>query len=313
MKRLLILLLLLVPLVCFGQYHIKSGINQNGSGGYIPTSGYINSSDGYSADNSGGISLDADAKNLIDRMIALGVTPSTGRQRLYSNIFTMLKDSLEVADLRTLADAMYFTDNYITAIDTNIVKLNWIQDAYNLSSFGLLAYDSSGIKGNELSSGLRTNYVPSVNGSAYTLNSSSFGVFAKKTEKVNRAIIGGYQTGVLQRLFLVNGAAAINSASQYSSGFTDTLGMIIVSRTSSTTVKIYGDLTWVVTDTRNSSALPSVEQGLLCENANGTYTNFSAATVGFAFWCAGLDATQVRIINNIYLYWWVNKNKAEYL
>jgi len=281
----------------------------------LRTSGtLINISDNAGLNPSSSISFDGEAAAFISRCQNLGANYSLGRQTLINNVFKMFKDSLGITSLSQLFDGKYFTDNYRVGHpeDTNIVKLNWVKDAYNLSSFGLLAYDSSGIKGNESSSGLRTNYVPSVNGSAYTLDSSSFGVFAKKTEKVNRSIIGGYQTGVLQRLFLVNGTAAINSASQYSSGFTDTLGMTIVSRTSSTTVKIYGDLTWVVTDTRNSSALPSVEQGLLCENANGTYTNFSAATVGFAFWGAELDATQVRIINNVYLYWRANKNLPEY-
>lgn len=301
MKRLFLILLIIFSLPAMAQYDVFGQYNN-------PFSVW------GSKTKKPSISFDTEAQALFTRMIIAGNAPSLGRQTLISNIFKMLKDSLSVSSLSTVFDCLYFLDNYAVASDTNIVKLNWIQDAYNLTSQGLLSYDSSGVNGNGSNSYFKTGFNPSVNGVAYTLNSASMAMFNKGLTAGGKYDMGVFDgtnvTGILRNLKRLVG---INTTPwgtveelDIATGFTGG------TRTSSTgdTVFVNELRSW---NPHASSALVNLQFYLMGLNLNNSFSSGSNIKYGLAMIGKGFTSIEVRKIFNIYLYWWANKNKAEYL
>lgn len=113
---------------------------------------------------------DAASIALFARMDALGESPTDARK---TNIDTTIK-ALKTANLfDTRFDALWVGRG--TGIGST--KLNWIQNAFNLTKVGagVLTFTSDlGYNSDDATTALTTNYKPSVNGDKYKQNDASF-------------------------------------------------------------------------------------------------------------------------------------------
>lgn len=293
MKRLLIIILLLVPLVCFGQFHIKSGINQNGSGGYIPTSGYINSSDGYTADNSGGITFEAEALAYFARM---DKTPADDTLKILNEFIDSLKKNGTYAKL----DRIVITGLNTVYNATLDIKGGTSATLVNSPIF-------TPYKGITTDNGkyIKTEFIPVDSASHnYRMNSGFMGVWNNSTISgvTYRYLIGTFDGTRLSCIMVDNTGkdyALINGIPWGTSvTYASIIGLHTTSRISGTD-NIVSVNDSIVTFTRNASVpLSPYQMYVGCVNLSGSNLYYANTTISLYIIGGGFTSQEVRNINS---------------
>lgn len=236
---------------------------------------------------------------LFARMVTAGDTLIDARKIIIDTCILGLK----IAGLWTKFDALYlFAANAAASAD-----LNWVSASYNLTPTGSPVFESD--RGYTGASGkyLKTGLIPSAGGLKYVLNSASFGVYCRTSASAaNTSFLGaqgasGAKASIITPRYTDNNTyIKINSASadQNSTPNTDTRGLFIGSRTSSTALTSYIRTTPDL-ESHNSSSVTDKEMYILCINANGTAALNFIGQLSFAFIGSGLTDADVVSINSI--------------
>ena len=226
-------------------------------------------------------------------------TPLSSVQKKRVNTFVkMLKDSLGITSLASKFDVMYLLANETSEAGLkNLVKRSSDATAVNAPVF--TAYEGFTAAATKY---INTNYIPSSQGVNFTLNSASIGFY----NRVNSAVVrmGGEGAGdVLERTdILVAGGLLyyrLNQNSSLTHAVADVTGLLILSRTSGTSVSGYRNGALLSAQAAGSNTLTTATFYILGQNDNGSLNASTAGEqVSFAFAGSQLSATQVRQLTN---------------
>lgn len=217
---------------------------------------------------------------------------------LVSNLIRQLK----VAGVWTLLDRLWlFAAEDAAQALTDLVARS-AATAVNSPTFTA----NRGYAGNGTTSYVNSNFTPSTDGVQYVRDSASAFTY-QNTDRVAGAIdslgvanAGGVQTVVSPRYTgdiaggNVNNTAAAGSAT---GAVTDALGLVTMSRTSSTALAAYKRATLLGAASVASSAVQNVAVAFLGLNNNGAFTQGETARVALAGMGGGLTAGQVTSLN----------------
>lgn len=215
---------------------------------------------------------------------AMTVPPTAARMQLINTTIINLKDT----GVWTQLDVLYF----LAAHDAQAARLNWKSPG---GAFDAVAVNSPtfavdrGYTGNGSNSRLRTNYTPSTNAVAQTQNNASLLIWSLTNSASNSADAGSLtapRSYVVARLG--SGIAAqvsLNNATQDNVTIATSLGLIGVSRVSSTVERAWQNGVQLGVDVSNTSTgLASQEQWVLGANAS----DFSTRQIALAAFGASL-------------------------
>lgn len=163
-----------------------------------------------------------------------------------------------------------------------------------------------GYTGNGSSMRLATDYIPSTDAVVYEANSASWGFYARLAATSATANLHGGRDGTnlgneFQPTYGAVAGLRINSPNFAGGPANDTTqGFFIVTRTGAGTTDgalYYNGVARAGAINGVSTGLPTVEQYILCVNANGTPSSFSANQIAVGFYGRGLTAGEVALIN----------------
>lgn len=271
MKRILLIILLLFPLVSFGQYKTNSGINQNG-GFQLRTSGYV---------------FSAEALQYFARM---PVKPANDTLMIIAEFI----DSLVLNGVWSKLDASVLCANR----DTTSALLNMKGTSFTGISIGapsFVPYKGFTPAANKYINSL---FNPSTAGGVYTQNSASFGAYSSTDylADFNTAIMG-VQVGGWSAIFpyftgakiyaVANGSGYVNIANAH------TVGLISVTRTASNSMTIYIETDSIASGTGTSTAPPNGNFYVGADN-NGAAQYFSPRQIPYYYIGSGFSPTDNR-------------------
>lgn len=226
-----------------------------------------------------GVRYEPETVSLFARMTQ---KPSDERKVAINNLITSMKSSGAWQKL----DALYV----LAAQDEQAAKLNWIQDAYPLTSFGGLNFSPSvGYKSDGSTGYLSTGFNPATAGGKYSLNSASAFVFIDPTDStpgVSGNFFGNTNARVNRGPVSFNTRLNDNAGQVFNTSPIDSL--LTVSRLISTEYKLYRGGTLLTThiDTSDSVSSDIFE---ICRSA-GFYSTARIQMAGFG---AGMSAAEI--------------------
>jgi hypothetical protein len=226
---------------------------------------------------------DTDASILINRMIAVGETPTFLRQVAINDCITSLKaNSL----FDTQFDVLVVTKGH----GPTSTKMNWIKNSFNATGSATYTQDV-GYNSNGSSTYLNSNYIPSVDGSLWSIYDCNFLI------KIANAATGtGHRIGATQSsnvTFFISGqdAAGINSlgydAGRYSTGYN------CLSRASSSQLSLHiNSGTQLYTSSVDHNL--SITLFIFAMNTAGTPSFYTAITEIIELYAMGKSITQAQ-------------------
>lgn len=240
-----------------------------------------------------GTTFDSDAQNLIDRMIAVGETPTTARQIIIDTTFKKLKgDNALSFNFYNTSDLFGFTAAHAEVS----ARMNWKVDLYNLTSVSSPTFTTDrGFTGDILSTDLKSSFNPSVNGVNYTLNSAFFAAY----NRVNVATIMYYMisgaTLYLEPRYTDNKCwFKMNEGTDKNFANTDATGFYALSRLASTGFDAYRNKVKNAI-VQASTSLPNTGITFIQSNA-GTKSN---QNICFWWFGGGLSEAQENTLEDI--------------
>jgi hypothetical protein len=220
-----------------------------------------------------GYSWDASATALLNRMIAAGETQTDARARNINDTIIALKAA-------NLFDTRFDGMGITRATGLGSSKLNWVQNAFNLTKGGagtLTFTTDGGYNSDGSTTYLKTNFIPSVNGSKFKQNDASFwflisgslgsGVMGHGVDD------GGARKIVIGAIIGSNDLNKLNSATSSGVGARYAIGYNCMARTNATTQDKYINAN-AYNNAANSTGLPVSEIYLLAYNDAGTPSYF---------------------------------------
>lgn len=232
--------------------------------------------------------VDPFAQALIDRMAAAGEAQTEARQ---ANIDNTIKAFRSVGLFETRFAGVYFP----RAKGTLSRKMNWIQNAYNLTKLGagtLTEIDDVGITADG-NCGLKTGYKPSIITGLYEQDNASFGI------KIGGTINASSCHGAFRvpRTVLLQTYNRMNCAD--SGGTAKELGYNCLARNASDHFKQYKNA--ATADITAASTGKSIDEiTFLCGNSDGSvYSGSTTEIMEFGFFGAYISQAEFLIIQNI--------------
>lgn len=237
------------------------------------------------------VAIEAETIALIARMTAVGETPVAARQIVINNTIRRLK----VAGIWAKLDCLWM----MAAHGVASAKLNWIQDAYNITAANNPTFTTDvGFSGNGSSSHLKTGFQPYTHGVKYTQNNASFG-FSKSSNTGSGVLLGSHDTApAVTAIALSNTIAWINNDTSVTLSSANIIGNLIVTRLN-TAIALYQNGSPSDSDTSASVTLPDLEVMILARNLDGAANGFSNETVDFVFFGAYLTPTEISTLDSI--------------
>ena len=210
-----------------------------------------------------------------------------------------LKTGLSITNLSDAFDVMY-----ILAGETAESSLrNLVKDAHYATAVNSPTFTAfEGFISNGTSQYLKTGYIPSVNGSAYLLNSASMGCYTRTNNASADVVEIGARTAPGNRDAFIqcfappaNTVKATLNSGQVIHKAVTSLGFSIGTRTSVNNIKAYRNKTGTA-DSDLSYAVPVYEVYILALNQSNIPIVYSNRQVSFAFMGKGLSDSEVGII-----------------
>jgi len=234
--------------------------------------------------------VDYDAASLISRMIATGETPTAARQVAINNCILSLKHYNLWSNQ---FDVLVVTRGH----GPNSTKLNWIKNSNNATgvlSGGTLTFTTDvGYNGDQTKSYIDTNFIPSVHGVLFSLNSACFGFKNSGTRSLTTG--HGVNANGYTYMFASAGYNKVNSTQDYGGTEIYTIGYNCVSRFNSTqiNVMINGASTTRSQNAQNRSSYPI---WMLAINTAGAYSYGTVATEKLEAYWMGQDLSPSRYL-----------------
>lgn len=231
-------------------------------------------------------------------VVAAGGTVSDARLGLVSTLI----GSLKTAGVWGLLDRLWL----LAAENSQSALIDLVARAFATAINSPTFTADRGYAGNGSTSYLKSGFTPSVNGIAYQRNSAAAFTYqnttrtASTSDSLGVSDAGGVQTVISPRFTgdiaggNVNNTAAAGSAT---GAVTDALGLITMSRTSSTALAVYKRTVQLGTASVTSSPVPSAEIYLLGVNGNGTPTQLDTVRVAAVGLGAGFVQQNVTDLN----------------
>lgn len=222
-----------------------------------------------------GVPYDVDASNYFSMINARGGSISTGRKVLVNKFIKDLKSDLAISRLSDAFDVLYLLahENQVAAL-TNLVK-----DAHHGIAFNSPTFTTDrGFTGNGSSAYINTNYNPSTQGVAYTLNSASFGIYSRNA--LTGAPIGSgtrsylFQSGPTTSARINGGEVAATSG---------TSGFYACDRSSSSRIDIYKGGVSIANDVDVSAGFDNANMTILTLNTSYSTSQLAMGYVGKSF------------------------------
>lgn len=203
-------------------------------------------------------------------------------------------------------DAFGFTASPIQAD----ALLNWKTNTYNLTINGATVTFTANQGFSTSGSGhLRTGFVPSTAGGNYSQDSATLGVYSRtNATQTSSPIMGASSTSPATRsarFFLRNtnnnSGATVNNNTQFFSAntLTNAQRLYLITRTASNASNIYKDGTSIASSSSAGVSLPAHEIYILANNNAGTTEAGSAHQIAFWIIAAGLNSSEIGILNTI--------------
>jgi len=162
--------------------------------------------------------------------------------------------------------------NLVNPLDTNA--------AFRIAFSGGITHDSNGITGNGVNGTANTFYIPSVNG---ILNDAHISIYQRNDLGATLSVHGA--TEGISRLDLgrqTGSFMAVNSA--LSDTVTDAVGVgsLIATRTGASVVNLFRKLVKIITSTRASTALPTINTVTFLSRSGALFSaaNLAGASIG---------------------------------
>lgn len=186
-------------------------------------------------------------------------------------------------------DAIWF----MAAHDQAEAKLNWKEDAHNLTEINSPTWtEDEGFTGNGSSMWLNSNFNP-MDGINYTLNSASIGIYSRTdANNDNYNEIGAWEFPTDQSILACRRTAGgsllqINNNSSIQPTVSSSIGLFVGNRLSNTNLEIFQNGSSVGNDNSKSvTGIPDVNFGILVTNAteigpmNYSIRQMSVAIIG---------------------------------
>ena len=198
-------------------------------------------------------------------------------------------DGLVAAGVYSKIDEMWMLAN-----NNSTNALLGLKNKKNCSVIGAPTFTvNRGYTGNFLNTDcLNTNFIPSVDGVNFTLNNGSLGVYSRTSQASSRVDIGGQAAASNCSGFMsgnttvANSRCAINQsgfAGSLTTSSANTLGLQVLSRTNSTTLRIFKGSLFFSQSFTVDSALTNKNIYILANNNNGVIASSCAKELSFAF------------------------------
>lgn len=265
-----------------------------------------------------GSSYEQNADSLFARMTSAGSTPSNNRKALINTTIKMIKDSLGITSLYQAFDAIWV----LSARDSIQAKLNWVKDAYSLSTSNIggtpliFVADSGWRQNGNLDSGfIKTGYIPTSHGVKFTLTNSSMGVWLFRGEwNSSHCYIGSYSTATYTDGSWISGYGAfggITGAMHRHNGTTSAFLFqsplfITMGTTHVDSVHYWHEGMSSLTSMKSpypSLAMSDCEFYMLARNQNGTIEWFYWGGISFAYTGKYLNMVESRKLYNCIKYY----------
>lgn len=215
-------------------------------------------------------------------------------------------DTCDFAGGASVWDRMDFFYVFSNEVNTaSEALINWNDpgtfDADNVSSTAFTAYE--GFTGDGVADYISTNWIPSSDGTNYTLNSASFGIYLRvNVDEANIAIGCSDGTQLISLRPRAGGTATarVNSSATIAYNTTEARGLWVVTRRGANEVEMYRNGGSVATDTDVSVGLPTKELTILAEyDYNDEIILFSTNQVSIAFVMNQISDAEATAINTI--------------
>jgi hypothetical protein len=195
---------------------------------------------------------------------------------------------------------------HVLAINsTTNAKLNWLQNAFNITTGGTVTFTAnSGYNGDASTGFLNTNYTASTAaGTHWTMNSASMGICDLTANSSSTFLqMGGQEASTALsaiELKTTNFLGGLNSNnSTGSEAISSTKGSFAVVRTGGTTVTLYQNGTSLGTPATSSNSLTNVNLYVLGYNNNGTLLDPTSDLIAYDFGGGSLTSGNITTIYN---------------
>lgn len=235
-----------------------------------------------------GTNFDPSARALFSRM---SVQPSQVRKRHINRLIVQLK----AAGVWSKLDALYL----IAAHDAQAARLNWVQDAFNLTAVNAPTFTADrGYAGDGSTSYLDTGFSPNPDGVHFTLNSGSLAVWSRTNlDGADPGRIMGHTTpwSYIQARSNFFGASVNASVGGMISVNPGTgVGLFAVSRRGSADTEGYHNGTSVGTSATTPTSMPANSLLILAvrSGGGGAVSNHYAGEAAMGRIAAGLTDTE---------------------
>ena len=189
-------------------------------------------------------------------------------------------------------DAFYM----FAAEDTAQANVNWVSSSFRCVRTGTTKPTHARDTGytSDASTGyLNTQFAPSA-GTNYTLNSASYGIYSRTNAQTGYDMGSGNAGVNFSRFKSRDGSdltlGSINENLTVSGSTTNSKGLFVFNRNSSTTSQIYKNGTSLATGTNTSTGRSTVPFFIFCTNANGSASTFSTHQIAVAFAGASMSS-----------------------
>lgn len=233
---------------------------------------------------------------------------------LFARMSATPTDSFKFAVNRLLtrlyvANVLDSADIYrvIAAPDTQVAKMNLVSRDFTATILGTESFTKyQGYTGNGSNFAIQSNFIPSVNGVHYRLNSASIHVWNNNNNIVNNKMLTGVSDGtnwIEMNVLTTDLRGRVNNTiaggSYTPAHGNNIVGGITIKRDASNTIKMQrNDGYFTTSGTVNSSALPSKQIYSLAFNNNGSTGNISTNQLSFIYIGGALtDAMAVELFN----------------
>jgi hypothetical protein len=241
---------------------------------------------------------------LVARMTAVSETPDAARITVIDTAIAADKTAI---GFTTQYDALWLLASH----GNDSALLNIIKDAHNLTLVNTPDFTiDRHYVGNGTDEALNCNYNPSTQAVKYLQDACSFGFYIRNNTVEDKCVFGAVDVtpAGIQCFLRYTGDVnyfKINSATNVQPVNTDSSGMWIFVRESSTVVVVYHNGI-SVGYASNSAALVNLILHLLCLNNNGTLDFFSSRQVALAFIGGVMDQTKVTAFQTIWVDGYLN-------
>lgn len=201
------------------------------------------------------------------------------------NYLTTFENNLD-SDIN-LFDRLYIhgLTNNIAARTSFVKPAAAIITAVNTPTFTA----SQGYAGNGTTSYLNSNYNPNVDGTNFTLNNASFGIYSRTNSNITAVDIGLYNTTMATQIRLREIGftySLLNDLTGAATSLSDSLSLFACTRNGSTQ-KIYKRGVEIATGTAVSTVLSNVNFFIGARNNSGTADEYSTRQFALSFMGAG--------------------------